>query len=152
MTAVFWLPDLLFDIFRPRREEGLYGRCFGCLCGWLSSLFQLVRSDALAYVNLASLPYCNSSRFCDLLCRNSSMFHSSYSVSRVYFILTQFYRLGAHMWLGALLVALGWFYRGNAYTLLTAGLIFSVGLFLLTYFVSLHADAAEALSITFLTE
>jgi hypothetical protein len=83
MTGVFWLPDLLLDLLRPRNDQGLYGRCFGCAFGWLNSLFQLVRSDALAYVNLASMSYCDSARFCEFLCRNSTMFHSNNSVSRV---------------------------------------------------------------------
>lgn len=56
------------------------------------------------------------------------------------------------MWLTSLLVVLGWYYGKENFTLLTAGLIFLVGMFLITYFVSLHADAAEGLCITFLTE
>lgn len=83
MAGVFWIPDLVFDLLRPRNEQGLYGRCFVCLCGWLNNLFQLVRSDAIAYVNLASMSYCDSARFCEFLCRNSKIFHSSSSVSRV---------------------------------------------------------------------
>lgn len=82
LTGFLGLADALFELVRPH-SDGCYGRCFTPLCGWLSSLLHLVRSDAMAYVNLSGLDYCSSARYCEELCRNSTLFNSSQSVSRV---------------------------------------------------------------------
>lgn len=83
MVGFFSLADFLFDIIKPDNYMGMYGRCYYPICGWLTSLFELVRSDSMAYINLTGLPYCNSSRYCEFLCNNTRLYHGSQSVSRV---------------------------------------------------------------------
>jgi hypothetical protein len=51
-----------------------------------------------------------------------------------------------------LVVGLGWYYSNQDYNIYIAGTIFAIALFIVTYFVNIHADAAEAFSITFLIE
>lgn len=60
-----------------------------CLCDCLRKTFDLVRSDAMAYINLTGNTYCNSARYCEYLCDHSRILEFSQSLSRTY-------RLGAH--------------------------------------------------------
>lgn len=63
-----------------------YGQCYYPLCGWLTSLFELVRSDAMAYINISALPYCNASRYCEFLCNNTRLYSGNQSACRVNYI------------------------------------------------------------------
>lgn len=60
----------------------------------------------------------------------------------------KFYRLGAH----AFLLCSLWLISIQNNNLLFDLLVVLMGYFLLTYFIDLHADAAEALTVTFLME
>lgn len=70
MLGFFTLPDMIFDIFKPSRlkeaegQTGCYASCFHCLAGWIEPLFELVRSESMAYINMTGVPYCNASRYC----------------------------------------------------------------------------------------
>jgi hypothetical protein len=83
MVGFFSLGDFFFDLIKPDNYMGLYGRCYYPICGWLTSLFELVRSDSMAYINLTGLAYCNSSRYCEFLCNNTRLYNGSQPVSRV---------------------------------------------------------------------
>ncbi len=73
MTGFFNVFDAIFDLLRP--EQGhcsqFYIQCCSKLNFFFKDLFDFVRSDSLAYVNLAGNPYCNSSRYCEMLCNKS---------------------------------------------------------------------------------
>ncbi len=56
------------------------------------------------------------------------------------------------MFLGSVVAIFAILYTNGNLTLIEYGMIFGLGMVLSTYFISLHADIAEALSITYLTE
>lgn len=47
--------------------------------------FDLIRSEAFAYINLISLPYCNASRYCEMLSDDSNFYDRSQTTNRVHF-------------------------------------------------------------------
>lgn len=65
LNAFFILLDSFSDLFRcdPRGScakcSPAYQKC--CCCNYL---FELVRTDAYAYINLTGIPYCNAARQC----------------------------------------------------------------------------------------
>ena len=75
--------------------------CFVC-----TELFDFVRSDSLAFVNLGGNPYCNSSRYCEMLCRKSVTTEYSQSSSRVY-------RLSAHILVMGIVGVIGLYMNGK---------------------------------------
>lgn len=73
MIGFFTVADFIFDTIAPSKHEINQGAsgCKGFLysiyektCGKIVSFFDLVRSDAMAYISLTGNPYCNSSRYC----------------------------------------------------------------------------------------
>ena len=98
------------------------------------SLWDLVRSDAMAFVCVTGNPFCNSARYCEYLCGKSIITDYSQSCSRIY-------RISAHFLLVSLVVI---FFRTSSgsdslYALL---LVVLIALVITTFFISLHADAA----------
>ncbi len=108
MTGFFTLFDAIFDFLRPEHDHcfSFYINCCTKLNFIFKDFFDFVRSDALAYVNLAGNPYCNSSRFCEMLCYKSRTTQYSQSTSRVY-------RLSAHFFIIGLVGFITLFMNGN---------------------------------------
>lgn len=141
MTGFFGLGDFIFDLLKgvPCCTSFLTTCCVPCL-----KLFELVRSDAMAYINITGIPFCNSSRTCEYLCNNSAIFEGSQNTSRVY-------RLASHIFLIGLNCILALYVKGNiAPTALFV--VFVLTFFIVTFCISIHADAAEALIICYLTD
>ena len=65
MTGFFNTFDTLFDIVRG------FGFHTNIAFNWCSNFFDLVRSDAMAHINIWGNPYCNSARYCEYLCSKS---------------------------------------------------------------------------------
>lgn len=61
INLVFSLFDYIFDVLRADTNNDAPRHS---LLSAMDSLFDLVRSDSLAYINLSGNPYCNSSRYC----------------------------------------------------------------------------------------
>ena len=104
----------------------------------------MVRSDALAFVNLAGNPYCNSARYCEYLCDRSLLFDGSQATSRTY-------RICAHLLIASLVVLIAMYLDGQ----LSFGfglVILCLSIFISTYFISFHADIAESILIIFLED
>lgn len=63
MTNFFFIPDLLFDFFRPDEDKSpaAYQKYIQicCLC---DRVLGLVREESMAFINITGLPYCNASR------------------------------------------------------------------------------------------
>lgn len=129
---------------QPVDYNSRWGQTYQACFGWLDGLFTLVRPDAMAYINVASLPYCNAARYCEFLCGNTRLYPGSQSVTR-------YYRFGAHVLLAGIVTLVSLFYRGPI-SITAIIFIFFLSLLLVTYFISVHADAAEGLFITFLAE
>ena len=91
--AYQWLPLPIRLYTRPNQSTNIFiqptntltcwGRTYYMAFGWLDSFFSLVRTDAMAYINLTGLSYCSSARYCDFLCSSSPLFEGSQSASRV---------------------------------------------------------------------
>jgi hypothetical protein len=65
--------------------------------------------------------------------------------------LTQFYRIGAHLFLVSVVGMLGLFYHPNI-SLWAELFIIIAAFYTVTFFIDIHADAAEGIAISFLTE
>ena len=48
-----------------------------------SSIFSLFRSEAMGYIGLASVPFCNASRYYEMIEEDSAFFDRSQTVNRV---------------------------------------------------------------------
>ena len=138
MNGFFSILDYIFDFLKPNVEEnpeGCYTTCFTSCCSPCLSLFELVRSDAMAYVNLTGNPYCNSARYCEYLCDKSLLMDNSQSTSRAY-------RICAHLLIASIVAIVGMFVKGTGISILVIGFLIVMTIFVSTYFISLHADAA----------
>lgn len=148
MTGFFSIGDYIFDFIKPDEEEnpdGFYTNCFNSVCSICVRMFDLVRSDSMAYINLAGNPYCNSARYCEYLCDQSLLTESSQSTSRSY-------RICAHFLIAGGIAIAGLYLKGTGISLYTIGLLIVLGIFISTFFISIHADAAEAIQIIFLED
>lgn len=117
-----------------------FSKCIGCL-------FDLVRNDAYSYINLTGIPYCNAARNCEVLCSTSKLFVGSQSVMF-------FYRLCAHVFLVGISILICYFLmKGKMSGISVESLLFILvfSYCVVTFFVDIHADAAEALQIAYLT-
>lgn len=140
MTGFFLPVDLVVDLVKPDTEGGFVNN-YLC-CG--SQILDLVRSDALAYVNLTGNPFCNSSKYCEYLCRESFVMDRNQSTMRTY-------RICAHLLIAGIASLVGMYISGNI-QLLVIGFILAMSIFISTFFIALHADASEAIQIMFLIE
>jgi hypothetical protein len=76
MTGFFTSGDYLLELIKPSidtTKSSLYYRSFNTCCNPCVKLFDLVRSDAMAYINIAGNPYCNSARYCQYMSDNSEV-------------------------------------------------------------------------------
>lgn len=136
--------DYAVDMIKPTpNDQSEFREVFERRCGGLVRLLELVRSDSMAFVNLTGNPYCNSARYCAYLCQRSILMKESQSCSRTYRICSHF-----------LIVSITGIYAFQSppeeispYVLF---FILIIALFICTFFVSLHADSAEAICILFL--
>ena len=147
ITGFLSLSDFIFDFLKPDENahpDGCYTKVFQCLCVCCFKVFDLVRSDAMAFISLTGNPFCNSARYCEYLCDRSIIMDYSQSTSRAY-------RLCAHFLLTGIVAILALYVNGNIsiYALIT---IMVQTIFVSTLFISLHADATEAIQIIFLTD
>ena len=65
LNAFFNLFDLISDLFKCD-PKGSCSKCSSCfkVCCCCDYVFELVRTDAYAYINLSGVPYCNAARQC----------------------------------------------------------------------------------------
>ena len=148
MTGFFSVGDYLFDFIKPDEKEhpdAAYTKCFSSVCDVCIRIFDLVRSDAMAYIFLTGNPFCNSSRYCEYLCDQSLLTESSQSTSRSY-------RICAHFLIAGGVAIAGLYLKGSGLSALTILFIILLAIFISTFFISIHADAAEAIQIIFLED
>ena len=99
----------------------------------------------MGYINLSGNPYCNASRYCEALTRRSPIAEYSQSISRSY-------RICSHFLIAGLVATISFFVQGSEVSIFIVGIVFIFSLFIATFFISLHADAAEAIQIIFLLD
>lgn len=99
----------------------------------------------MGYIFLTGNPYCNSARYCELLCAKSPLTRGSQSISRGY-------RICAHFLLSSVVAMVSVGLQGRGTSVYVVGVAFVLGLFLATFLVSLHADATESILVVFLLD
>ena len=147
MSGWFTIADYIFDFLRsdiPPAEGSAVSGCQKCL-NCVDNFFDLVRSDCMCYIYLTGNPYCNSARYCEYLCGESALTRNSQSISR-------FYRICAHFLLAGLMAMINLLLQGPTKSIFILLLVFLLGLFLATFFVSFHADSTESVQIIFLLD
>ena len=144
MTGFFTIGDYIFDLVKPsdNQEEGCCAECFNFCCNCCLKVFDLVRSDAMTYINAAGTPYCNAARYCEYITDKSLLLEGSQSASRTY-------RICAHLLIAGAAGILGLYVKGTIGALSILFIVIAA-LFISTFFISIHADAAEAIIILFL--
>lgn len=147
ITGFLSIFDLLFDLIKPDENanpNGGFTRCYKSCCKCCYMTFDLVRSDAMAFVFLTGNPFCNSARYCEYLCGRSVIMDYSQSTSRTYRICSHFLIMG--------IMAIFALYVKGLISLYALLIIMVQTLFISDLFISIHADATEAIQIVFLTE
>ena len=136
MTGFLSILDAIFDFLRPSSDQldSCYNKTFWKACFCCNNIFDFVRTDALAHVNLTGNPYCNSSRYCELLCRKSITVEYAQSSSRVY-------RLSAHFLVMGIVGVISLYILGNI-SIYAEVLVLVGTIFISTMFISYHADSA----------
>lgn len=99
----------------------------------------------MGYIYLTGNPYCNSSRYCEYLCDKSPLTRNSQSISRAYRIL-------AHFLIAGIVAIVSFFLQGANTSVFVVLVVFLMSLFIGTFFISLHADAAESVQIIFMMD
>jgi hypothetical protein len=147
MNGFFSLFDLIFDLLRPDSTSNcecyktFYRSVFSCI----GDFFNLVRADAFAYIALTGNPYCNSSRYCELIYHKAFWFKDSQSISRSY-------RICSHLLLAGITGLVNLLLQGKDASLFIVLTVFLFSLFISTLWISLHADATDAMQVTFLLD
>jgi hypothetical protein len=93
MTGFFSIGDFIFDFLKPDENanpDSCYNSCYQCACKPCFSIYDLVRSDAMAFINMTGNPFMNSARYCEFLCDRSIIMDYSQSTSRAYRICAHF--------------------------------------------------------------
>ncbi len=144
MNGFFGIADFIFDAIIPPMDET--NGCYHCI-NRFAGFFDLARSDAMTIVYATGNAYCNSARYCEYLASKKSNTEYSQSASRIY-------RYCAHFALSGIISLVAFWIFG-----LTAELSIPAMIILLfmsmgvaTFFISLHADAGEAILILYLME
>lgn len=152
MNAFFGIADFIFDALIPNFDD--QNSCFYCI-NRFAAFFDLARSDSLTIVYLSGNSYCNSARYSEYLSVKSSITNrpgqtaESQSASRIY-------RLTAHFALGGIITLVAFWVFGFtlkqevAIPAMLVLLLVSMGV--ATFFISLHADAGEAILVLYLME
>lgn len=148
MTAFFGIFDFLSDALIPDVLPNT-NFCFSCINS-VSSFFDLVRSDAMAWVYMTGNSYCNAARYCEYVVKKSTLtrdVESSQNTNRIY-------RYTAHFAIAGLVSVLSsWVLNlGGVITFSGIGVVLLLSMAISTFFISVHADATEAILIIYLIE
>ena len=96
----------------------------------------------MPYINITGIPFCNASRTCEYLSNNTVVMKDSQCASRVY-------RLCSHILLVGITCIFALYIKGNISPMALL-VVFGFSFFIVTFCISIHADAADALIVSFL--
>jgi hypothetical protein len=144
MNGFFGITDFIFDALIPNLDDS--NGCYYCI-NRFAGFFDLARSDALTIVYVSGNAFCNSARYCEYLTHKISDTAYSQSASRIY-------RLCAHFALaGVISLVAFWGFGLKAEVSIPAMIVLLfISMGVATFFISLHADAGEAILILYLME
>lgn len=102
MEAFLFVFDYIFDIARSDCCDcGSENKCVS----YIDSCLDLTRTDAMAFIVLTGNPYCNSSRYCELLCYKAPASRYSQSNGRSY-------RICSHIFIGGIVAIINIYLQG----------------------------------------
>lgn len=149
-NAFFELPSLIIELLicHPEACCTELGHCCQNSCEFCDFLFDMIRTDTYSYINMLGYPFCNSAKTCKQLCKGSQYFIGHHSPMK-------HYRFLAHLFTVTAVLLMSWFImraRLINYGFWNFFLIILVIESVLSWFINIHADAAEALQTSYLTE
>ena len=127
MDAFFFIFDYFIDIIRSDNNTN------SCI-NYIDSCLDLVRTDAMAFIILTGNPFCNSSRYCELLCYNAPASRYSQSNGRSY-------RICSHFFIGGLVAIINIYLQGSRISIFILMLVFILSSVISTFFRNIHEDA-----------
>lgn len=136
INSFFFVPDLILDLFRNDTNSNEERYSESCL-----RFFDLVRTDAMAYIALTGNPYCQSAKYCEYFTHVSMLHDGDQSAVRLY-------RICAHILISGVVSILGLYIKGQIEPY-TIGATIIIGMFVSTYIISYQADPAEALLLMY---
>ena len=95
--------------------------------------FNLIRGEAICYVSLTNQNYCNSARHCEFLSSNSRFYDYSQTTNRMF-------RINFHIVPLFIILVIAVAKMGPAATPYAIMLVAILSYFMVTYFVSYHAE------------
>ena len=137
MSTFFNVFDAIFDLARGSKINDK-----NTICANIDCFFDLVRSDAMPYIAISGISYCNAARYCQYLCDISNALENSQTASRAY-------RIATYSTLAGLVSILGLYINGHI-SLYGIGLVFIISYFIINFFVQIHADTADGILIAYL--
>jgi hypothetical protein len=114
----------------------------------IANLLDLVRTDVYSCINITSYSYCTAAQRCKLTCANSTLFAGNQSPMK-------HNRFTAHvMSISAIFIMARFIQKDQLqyYGIWNFALLIVVPLMILTWFISIYTDAAEAFQTCFLFE
>ena len=152
MNAFFGIFDFIFDALIPSLDDA--NPCFYCI-NRFAGFFDLARSDSLTIVYLSGNSYCNSARYAEYLSQNSRL-GSNLGLSGQSQSASRIYRYTAHFALGGIITLVAFWIFGfslkQEVSIPAMLLLLLVSMGVATFFISLHADAGEAILVLYLME
>jgi hypothetical protein len=150
VNAFFEIPTFVVELFvcHPGTCCSKLGNICSKDCSWIGFIFDLVRSDAYAYIHIAGTPFCNSARESAKICSHNGSFVGNQNPIRSY-------RFIAHVFLVALTSLFGYIFaniRVQNISWWYMATIITVSYAVVTWFVEIYGAAAEGISTSFLTE
>lgn len=140
MTGYWVFFDFFFDTIKPcipDDESTTCGKFFAHRCVRNTiDFFDLVKPEAMPYINLTGNTYCNSARYCDYLYEQSLVLQYLDSAS-----FSKSYRVSAHLLLAVGTAIISLLVNGHVSSFLALVIVFLM-IFLGTFFISAHASAA----------
>jgi hypothetical protein len=138
VNGFFFIPQAITDLVRScRNSKTKTNTC-------LVNAVELARADALSFIILSGLPYCNSSKYCEYLWNESMISDQTQSSIRIY-------KLAAHMLIATIASMVGLFIRSELDPYLLAFTLV-IGLFITTFFIEFNAVCSETLQLLYIME
>jgi hypothetical protein len=111
----------------------------------IKDVFDLIRGEAIYYVGMVNLPYCEAARYCEFLRSNSSFYDYSELTNRLF-------RINLHVVPIFVVIMLAIYRMGAATTSYAILIIAVLSFFIITFFLSYHLSKADALLIATYTD
>lgn len=150
LNAFFQIPTLIVQLLtcHPTACCAKMGATCYNSCGFLTCFFDLVRTDSYSYINIGSIPFCNAGRQCKKICLGAKHFVGYHSPMK-------HYRYAAHVFLVTAAFIAAWFIlraRVWNYGFWNLALLITLIYITVTFFVGIHADAAQGLQTSYFCE